>query len=135
MTSPAPTGETEKKPVSVFNIQLDGHDKPFPCRSNETVLEAMERAWGASRVIIGTKRIPVGCRRGGCGVCRVLVSSGTYRVGPTGRNHVSVEEEQQGYALACRLTPDSDLTMKPAPKEKPVRHQENAPATDLAAAG
>ena len=105
---------------NAFAIHLEGRDTPFSCRGGETVLEALDRAWGPGRAMIGAKRIPSGCRRGGCGVCRVQVLAGRYRTGPTGRNHVSVEEEGEGYALACRRTPESDLTVRPALKV-PVR--------------
>jgi len=104
-----------------FAIHLEGRAEPFSCRGGETVLEALDRSWGPGRAMIGCKRIPTGCRRGGCGVCRVQVLAGDYRLGPTGRNHVSVEDERQGYALACRLFPESDLTVRPALKEPPPK--------------
>jgi ferredoxin len=55
--------------------------------------------------------VPVGCRGGGCGICRVRVIEGTYRTGKMSRRHVSEEDLAKGYALACRLYPTSDLVL------------------------
>lgn len=92
-------------------VTLAGTDAPFPCVEGESVLRAMERLMGAGRVRLGDKRIPVGCRQGGCGVCRVRVLSGPHRTGPTSRAHVTAAEEAEGYALACRLFPEGDVTV------------------------
>lgn len=80
---------------------------PFDCRPDERVLLAMERR--------GLFLIPVGCRGGGCGACRVKVVRGAYRTGPMSRRHVSAEESAEGCALACRLYPREDLTLVLAP--------------------
>lgn len=118
------------QPTRVFAIRLDGADAPFSCRPGETVLEAMERVSGVGRAFIGVKRIPVGCRRGGCGVCRVQVVAGTYGLLPQSRDHVTIDEEGDGYALACRLTPDSDLTLRPAPKIKSSANRPTQPTNE-----
>lgn len=97
-------------------LYLEGAAEPFACHPGDTVLEAMERLAGPGRAMIGRKRIPVGCRRGGCGVCRVQVLSGAYHTGPTSRAHVAADEAAAGYALACRLYPDGDLELRPALK-------------------
>jgi ferredoxin len=55
------------------------------------------------------RRIPVGCRQGGCGVCKVQVLEGSYRVRAMSRAHVSREEQEQGRVLACCIWPTSDL--------------------------
>ena len=64
----------------------------------------------------GIKSIPVGCRAGGCGVCRVQVLSGDYQVGKISRAHVTEAEQQDGYALACRVIPEGDLRVQLAPR-------------------
>jgi ferredoxin len=63
----------------------------------------------------GVRAIPVGCRGGGCGVCRVQVVSGDYETRRMSRRHVSEEDEAAGYALACRLIALGDLVVCPAP--------------------
>jgi ferredoxin len=73
----------------------------YRCSEQRSVLEGMEQ--------LGRKGIPVGCRNGGCGVCKVEVLSGTYRARVMSREHVSEEDEARGRVLACRVRPTSDL--------------------------
>jgi ferredoxin len=79
----------------------------FPVASGSPVLHAMVRR--ALRVL------PVGCRGGGCGVCRVRVVEGAYRTLRMSRRHVSEADEGQRLALACRLLPSTDLVVEAAP--------------------
>jgi len=92
--------------VRRFTIVVDGAPTGFECAEDLPVLIAMERC--------GRKAIPIGCRGGGCGFCRVQVRAGQYRTQRMSREHVIEEEERQGYALACRLFPLSDLQLSPA---------------------
>jgi len=55
------------------------------------------------------RSVAVGCRNGGCGICKVKVVSGVYKCGLMSQRQVSLIEQGQGYALACRLFPASDL--------------------------
>ena len=59
--------------------------------------------------------LAVGCRGGGCGVCRVRVLDGTYRTLRMSRRHVSEADEAGGIALACRLLASSPIVIEPAP--------------------
>lgn len=105
-------------PAKTFTISLDNGES-FPCAEDEKILLAMEHA--------GVKGIHVGCRGGGCGACRVEVLDGDYETLRMGKNHVSDDEAQQGFALACRVFPKSDLNLKFAPKapqtDKPANPQ------------
>lgn len=76
----------------------------FFCPEDECVLIAMERA--------GLVDILVGCRRGGCGVCKVRVQDGMYHNGKMSSLKVTQEEQAVGYSLACRLYPDGDLVVE-----------------------
>lgn len=87
-----------------LRIHIENCDDSFPCAEGADVLRAME--------CLGRKGIPVGCRGGGCGVCKVRVLDGAYRTGTMSRACVSVDEEAQGYALACKLVPESDLRLQ-----------------------
>ena len=89
-----------------FSITVDGAREAFECGADTPVLIAMERG--------GRKAIAVGCRGGGCGFCRVRIRAGAYRTGRMSRAHVTLEEERQGYALACKLFPLEDLLLAPA---------------------
>lgn len=87
-----------------FIITIDEGAESFVCSAERNVLKAMER--------LGRKGIPVGCRGGGCGVCRVQVLSGAYRVGKMSREQVSMDDERQGVCLACKLFPQADLRLR-----------------------
>lgn len=87
-----------------FIITIEEGVASFACPAECNVLKAMER--------LGRKGIPVGCRGGGCGVCRVQVLSGAYSVGKMSREQVSMDDERQGVCLACKLFPQADLRLK-----------------------
>lgn len=76
----------------------------FECDGDERVLLAMERS--------GVRDISVGCRGGGCGICRVRVVEGEYRTGKMSSARVSETDRRDGIALACRLFPASDLVIR-----------------------
>ena len=59
--------------------------------------------------------IQVGCRGGGCGVCRVQVLEGAYQCKRMSRRFVTEQEEQDGYALACRLLVTDDVVVRACP--------------------
>jgi ferredoxin len=62
---------------------------------------------------LGRKDIPVGCRGGGCGVCKIEVVSGRYVTGKMSRAQVSPDDEARGIVLACQVRPRSDLVVRP----------------------
>lgn len=76
----------------------------FPCGAEESVLAAMRRA--------NAGPIRYGCFGGGCGACKMRIASGSYVVfKPMSRAHVSVIEQQTGFALLCCVHPTSDLIL------------------------
>ncbi|WP_262982760.1 2Fe-2S iron-sulfur cluster-binding protein [Sphingobium sp. SCG-1] len=66
----------------------------------------------------GASVIPVGCRRGGCGACRVRVIEGEYAVGKMSIRYVTQDEASRGLVLACCLQPASDLVLELAPSPR-----------------
>lgn len=89
-----------------FNITIADTSEVFRCKSDQNVLKAMER--------LGRKGIPVGCRGGGCGICRVRVlDDGEYRTLKMSRAQISEEDEANRLCLACKLIPKSDLRIQP----------------------
>lgn len=80
----------------------------FEARQGRAVLLEM--------VARGVRPIDVGCRGGGCGVCRVEVLEGDYETLKMSRRHVTEAEEAEGFALACRLVATTDLVVTPAPR-------------------
>ncbi len=90
-------------PVSGHTICIQG-GAAYLCREDESVLAGMCR--------LDRRGIPLGCRGGGCGVCKVEVLSGQYTSLVMSRAHVSVEDEAAGRVLACRIFPRSDLALR-----------------------
>ena len=97
-------------PVTQHEIFLMDTGERYRCRSDQTVLAGMET--------LGRHGIPVGCRQGGCGVCKVEVLSGQFTARPMSQDHVSREDAQAGRVLACRIYPRSDLTIRVLGKMK-----------------
>lgn len=79
----------------------------FVCPQGESVLKAME--------LMGVRCVPVGCRGGGCGLCKIRVLAGRYECGKMSKVHAPPEAVQQGEVLACRIYPVSDLTIECVP--------------------
>lgn len=90
--------------VSDYEVHIGNSDERYQCRSNETLLKGMER--------LRRKGIPVGCRNGGCGICKVKVCSGQFSLGKMSRSHISEAEEQAGIVLACRCHPLTDIRLQ-----------------------
>jgi ferredoxin len=76
----------------------------FTCGDGQSVLHAMAAQ--------GRKGIPLGCRGGGCGVCKVKVLSGHYAAEIMSRAHVAEDDERDQVVLACRIHPRSDLVIR-----------------------
>lgn len=83
----------------------------FDCAAGENVLRAMERA--------NLRLVPIGCRGGACGLCRVRVIKGRYLTRPMSVDRVSLNDRIGGIALSCRLHPTSDLRLELAPLPQP----------------
>jgi len=96
-----------------FKISIEGTDDSFECGDGQNALAAMEK--------LGRKGIPVGCRGGGCGICRVQVvgqmaSNKNYRTLKMSRAQVSEQDVAAGIALACKLIPQGDILLRPLGK-------------------
>lgn len=86
-------------------ILIEDTGERYDCDERETVLNGMAR--------LGRKGIPLGCRGGGCGVCKVQVTSGDYcQSRPMSRQHASADEQAHGVVLACCIQAHSDLSLK-----------------------
>ena len=87
-----------------FTITIEGHGVSYNCPEDENILRAM--------VDLGKRGIPSGCHGGGCGICKVRILSGKVRTKRMSRDHVSEEEERDGYVLACKAFPLSPLRIE-----------------------
>jgi ferredoxin len=86
--------------------QVTIHDtgEVFCCADDVHVLAAMELA--------RCHGIPVGCRNGGCGACKVRVTTGRFQIRKMSRAVVSVQEQAEGCVLACKTYPLGDIAVQ-----------------------
>lgn len=87
----------------IHRISIDSTGESFACAENVNLLEAMEMA--------RCHGIPVGCRNGGCGACKVLITAGSYQTRKMNRAVLSATEEAEGRVLACKAYPRSDIVV------------------------
>ncbi|MCL5042967.1 MAG: 2Fe-2S iron-sulfur cluster-binding protein [Gammaproteobacteria bacterium] len=87
-----------------YRIHLETLDIDFICQANQNVLECL--------ISSGKKGIQVGCRGGGCGVCRVEVVDGEYCARPMSKAHIDDQSIGNRQVLACCIKPKSDLSLK-----------------------
>lgn len=92
-----------------FQVYVADAARSFSCRADQTVLAAMSGA--------GQACVQVGCRSGGCGVCRVQVLAGEYTCGTMSHAQVCADDRARGLALACQLYPQTDLRLRAVGKQ------------------
>ena len=89
----------------MYKITLDARNQKFEysCGPDQTPLRAARDEFIP---------FPTGCQRGGCGMCKVKVVSGEYNQELV-RSHDALSDEdlENGFALACCMTPKSDIEM------------------------
>ena len=89
----------------------------YRCRTSESLLDGMHRT--------GRRGIPVGCRGGGCSVCKVGVVSGSYRqFKPMSREYVDDGDLAAGRVLACCVQPQTPVTLEIIGKIKKILARE-----------
>lgn len=86
-----------------FDVLIEDTGERYPCTETRSLLEGME--------VLGRRGIPVGCRNGGCGVCKVEITEGCYTARVMSRDHISEDDERCGRVLACRVRPASDIRL------------------------
>ena len=87
-----------------FQVLVADTSTAFACRADQPVLAAMSGA--------GQRCVQVGCRSGGCGVCRVEVLEGEYECGTMSHAQVDADDRARGVVLACQLYPRSPLRLR-----------------------
>ena len=87
----------------MYTVSFTPVGDPLVCRADETVLSAIFRS-GAYVVSA--------CRGGGCGTCKMRLSSGEVDHGLCSAAVLSDEEKRQGAFLSCQARPLSDLTVE-----------------------
>jgi ferredoxin len=89
--------------VMSYQVTIENTSESFRCTEGQHLLQGMES--------LGWSGIPVGCRRGGCGVCKVKVTSGSYEKRKMSRAFISQADESNNLVLACCCFPTSDLSL------------------------
>ncbi|HBT58928.1 MAG TPA: ferredoxin [Pseudomonas sp.] len=93
-----------------YQVRIEDTGETYSCDERESILTGMAR--------LGRKGIPLGCRGGGCGVCKVQVVEGEFVAASMSRAHVSEQEQAVGTVLACRIMPHSNLAVQVVGKMK-----------------
>jgi ferredoxin len=86
----------------LYTITFHPLDDTVVCRADETILSAILRS-GA--------KVVFGCRGGGCGTCKMRLTSGQVDYGRCSAAVLSDGEKGEGSFLSCQARPLSDLTV------------------------
>lgn len=87
-----------------YRIQVINREQIYWCESGKNLLTGMESD--------NQQCIHVGCRGGGCGVCKIRIVSGDYQQKRMSKAHIDENDKQQGFALACRVFPTGDMVIE-----------------------
>ena len=90
-------------------ITVESADEIFFCDDEQHLLQGMRNFQLGVPML---EAIPVGCRGGGCGICRIRILSGDYEAKKMSCKHVAEEDQKTGIALACRVYPRSELRVE-----------------------
>jgi ferredoxin len=98
--------------MPAYTVTIEPAGEQFRCPDTKNVLVGME--------YVSAHGIQVGCRSGGCGVCRVQVLSGSYTARRMSKAHCDETDLALGVVLACRVFPTSDLSVRVCHKGDPL---------------
>lgn len=96
-------------------VKVAGSGEQFRCSEEQHLLQGMQ-AFRIGEPLL--KVIPVGCRGGGCGVCRIRVLAGEFEAKKMSRKHITEQDQAAGIVLACRVFPRSALEIQVLPVEQ-----------------
>jgi ferredoxin len=83
--------------VSEHRIKILGEEKIFLLKEDKH---------------LGDFLAPDGCHGGGCGICKIKIISGEVRISAMSKKYVSDKDRENGFALACKVFPLSDLVIE-----------------------
>lgn len=101
-TTTRPVGKGPDNHMPEVTILPDGLQ--VDAAESETVLKALSRAGLKYRV---------GCKRGGCGICKIQLVLGEVRYErPVADNVLSDDERVEGICLSCRAVPITNIAIE-----------------------
>jgi ferredoxin len=90
--------------VTTVEVTILPDDVHVVARQDETLLRALARAG---------LRYRVGCKRGGCGICKVQLKLGEVRYErPIADSVLSDDERVEGICLSCRAVPITNIVIE-----------------------
>lgn len=89
--------------MAKFNILVQPDNRTIESKEGNSILDIASQ---------NGVNIKVGCKGGGCGICKIQVLEGEVERGITSRSVLSLEEIEQGYALSCKAEAKSDVVIK-----------------------
>lgn len=95
--------------MNTFKVAV--RDKEIVVKENETILNASQRQAGG---------IFVGCKGGGCGMCKVKIVSGHTLDGIASKSVLSDEDHSAGYRLSCQSVPITDMVIEPCREKNKI---------------
>jgi CDP-4-dehydro-6-deoxyglucose reductase len=100
-----PSDRPDERTVTVLPDDIE-----VSARSGQTVLSALVRSGYAYRI---------GCRRGGCGICKVQLVEGDVRYEKTVAETVlTAAERAAGVCLSCRAVPTTPVVVELQPDDR-----------------
>jgi ferredoxin len=104
MSNPHESPEPQESQDEVTWVSVLPGGVRIPARPDETMLRAVMRAGFRYRI---------GCKRGGCGFCKVRLILGEVRYErPVAASVLSDEERAVGVCLSCRAVPITDIIVE-----------------------
>jgi ferredoxin len=85
-----------------YHINVIPDNRIISAKEGESILDSASR----NRV-----KIKVGCKGGGCGICKIQILEGDVDRGISSRSVLSLEEIEQGFALSCQTKPHTDISI------------------------
>jgi ferredoxin len=102
---PAAPGIAGDSAGGFLTVTIADTGETYRCRTTESLLDGMQHT--------GKCGIPVGCRGGGCSVCKVAIVTGSYRqFRPMSREYVDDADLAAGRVLACCVQPLTAVTLE-----------------------
>ncbi|GAA6169462.1 2Fe-2S iron-sulfur cluster-binding protein [Sessilibacter corallicola] len=87
-----------------YRIKVLNRNQEFFCDEETSLLKHFENSKKGG--------VKIGCRGGGCGVCKIRIVTGEFTCKAMSEAHVTPSDIDEGYVLACRTYPKSHLTIE-----------------------